>query len=521
MTVRRRVRRAPPGVLLIALLVTVLVAGCRAAPAPRSPPCANDHRPLPQPPNILVFLVDDLGWQDISLPLHTVTTPFNERYRTPNVERLAARGMTFTQAYASAPVCSPTRTSLMTGASPARNHITYWILREGQDTSAPWEGLLPPDWNVDGLQPGDVTLPGLLRESGYRTIHVGKAHLGAVGTPGENPLALGFDVNIAGHGAGAPASYLGTESFRRGGVWDVPGLEAWHDRDIFLTEALAEEASAAVRQSVGDGVPFFLHMAPYAVHTPITANERYMDHYSALPSREAAYASMIETVDAALGTLLDLLDELGVSDDTLVVFTSDNGGLSAHGRDGEPHTHNAPLRSGKGSAYEGGVRVPAVIAWPGHIVPGSRSDVPIITHDLFPTLLTAASIPIPVTHRPRVDGHDLTALLMGEEQAEGALEPRDLLWHQPHYWGVPGPGIEPYSALRSGDWKLIHRHADGGLELYDLAHDPGETKDLAADQPERVATLARRLGDALRAADAQRSRDAATGAPIDWPDADS
>jgi arylsulfatase A-like enzyme len=466
-----------------------------------------------QKPNVVVFLVDDLGWQDLSLALHSSVTPFNKRYRTPHVERLAARGMTFTQAYASAPVCTPTRTSLLTGSSPARNHITYWILRENQDTSAPWPGLLPPDWNVNGLQPGSVTLPELLKESGYRTLHVGKAHLGAVMTAGADPRALGFDVNIAGHGAGAPASYLGTESFARDSVWDVPGLEAWHDKDVFLTEALAAEACEAIRQCVEDDVPFFLHMAPYAVHTPITTNERYLGHYADLPAREAAYASMIETVDAALGALLEQLDELGVTENTLVVFTSDNGGLSAHGRDGDPHTHNAPLRSGKGSAYEGGIRVPAVIAWPGHIAPGSRSDVPIITHDIFPTVLAATGTKVPESHIPNMDGRDLTLLLEGGQ----APTPTELLWHQPHYWGVSGPGIEPFSALRSGDWKLIHWHANGSMQLYNLAIDPGESQDLALEHPDVVNRLANRLGESLRDAGAQRSRNETTLEPIPWP----
>jgi arylsulfatase A-like enzyme len=488
--------------------VAVCLPGCRATSS--SPTDLQARKP-----NVVVFLVDDLGWQDLSLALHSSTTPFNKRYRTPNVERLAARGMTFTQAYASAPVCTPTRTSLLTGSSPARNHITYWVLQEDQDTSAPWGGLLPPDWNVNGLQPGAVTLPALLKEAGYRTLHVGKAHMGAVETPGENPLALGFDVNIAGHGAGAPASYLGKDSFSRDSVWDVPGLEAWHGKDVFLTEALAAEACRAVRQCVADGVPFFLHMAPYAVHTPLMANESYLEHYADLPPREAAYASMVETVDAALGALLDELDDLGVAENTLVVFTSDNGGLSAHGRDGEPHTHNAPLRSGKGSAYEGGIRVPAVIAWPGHTRLGSRTDIPIITHDIFPTVLAAAGVPIPDNHAPRVDGRNLVPLLNGNDD----LATTELLWHQPHYWGVPGPGIAPFSALRSGDWKLIHWHADGSMQLYDLALDPGETRDLSSEHPDLVAQLSVQLGKALRDVNAQRSRDATTGDPIPWPDA--
>ncbi len=489
-----------------ALLLAALVVVACSAPADAPPP-------PPARPNIVVFLVDDLGWQDVSLPLHTGRTPFNDRYRTPNVERLAARGVAFTQAYASAPVCTPTRTSLLTGVSPARSRITYWILHAGRDTSAAWDGLRPPDWDLDGLQPGDVTLPVLLSAAGYRTIHVGKAHLGGKGSPGEDPRALGFDENVAGHGAGAPASYLATEDFARGSVWDVPGLERWHGTDRFLTEVLAIEASERVRAAVDDGVPFFLHMAPYAVHTPITANARLLDGYPDLPPREAAYATMVESVDEALGVLLDLLDELGIADETLVVFTSDNGGLSATARDGPPHVHNAPLRSGKGSWYEGGVRVPAVVAWPGRTTPGTRDDTPIVSHDLFPTLVAAAGATVPPEHAARVDGVDLGPLLAG-----GALPERDLLWHQPHFWGLTGPGIEPFSALRHGRWKLVHRHADGGLELYDLEADPGETRDLAGSMPDLAAELAGRLADALRAADAQRSIDTSTGAPVPWPD---
>jgi arylsulfatase A-like enzyme len=485
------------------LLATLLVTGCGLLP-----------RSQESPPNLIVFLVDDLGWQDSSLALHDEITPLNRRYRTPNVERLAAQGVSFTQAYASAPVCTPTRTSLMTGRSPARNHITYWTLRADQDTSARFPGLLPPAWRVNGLQPDDVTLPALLGAAGYRTIHVGKAHLGAVGTPGSDPTQLGFDVNVAGHGPGAPGSYLGVESFARGGVWDVPGLSSWHGQDVYLTRALCSEAMDAVRAAVADDRPFFLHMAPYAVHTPITAHPEFVDEYDELPAVEAAYASMIAGVDAALGDLLDLLDELGIADNTVVVFTSDNGGLSAHTRAGEPHTHNAPLRSGKGSAYEGGVRVPAVVRWPGVTSPGTRSSVPIVTHDLFPTLLAMAGVPIPDVLSEQLDGADLTALLAGST----APPERTLAWHQPHYWGVPGPGIEPFSSLRRGRWKLIYRHLDRGLELYDLQDDLGETHDLSAQHQELVAELAEELSRWLEQVDAQMSIDEASGLPVEWPD---
>jgi len=494
---------------IVALFGALSLVGCASAPPALATPRSQ--------PNLLVFLVDDLGWQDLSLPLHHVSTALNERYRTPNVERLAAGGMTFTQAYASAPVCTPTRTSLMTGRSPARNHITYWTLNADSDTSAPFPGLLPPAWDVNGLQPDDVTLPALLSRKGYRTIHVGKAHFGAQGTPGSDPANLGFDVNVAGHGAGAPASYLASESFSRGNVWDVPGLERWHGSDAYLTEALSAEASAAVRDAVAAGQPFFLNMAPYAVHTPIMANPRHVGDDPGLPPVEAAYASMIAGVDRALGELLDLLDALDIADETVVIFTSDNGGLSAHGRAGEPHTHNAPLRSGKGSYYEGGVRVPAVVRWPGVTEAGARSAVPIITHDLFLTLLAMADVGLKPELRGPLDGVDITPLLKGAGPGAGDLSDRTMLWHQPHYWGIPGPGIEPFSALRQGRWKLIYRHRDRGFELYDLQVDLGEAHDLAPSQPELLHRLADDLTRRLRRVDAQMSLDAESGEPVPWP----
>ena len=284
---------------------------------------------------------------------------------------------------------------------------------------------------MNGLQPDDVTLPRLLQRAGYRTIHVGKAHFGARGTPGADPTRLGFDVNVAGHAAGAPGSFLGTQDFsgaHRGGdrVWDVPGLEEWHGRDVYLTDVLAGEAVAAVRDAVAAERPFFLHFAPYAVHTPITANPAHLERYADLERREAAYATMIQTVDDALGRLLATLDELDVAERTIVVYTSDNGGLSAHGRDGEAHTHNAPLRSGKGSYLEGGVRIPQVVAWPGFTdgeggARGGRvTDAPVITHDLFPTVLGWAGVELPAEHAPTVDGRDLRPLFGADGDARSA-----------------------------------------------------------------------------------------------------
>jgi len=491
--------------IVLACALTMFAAACRTAePTPRARP------------NLVVFLVDDLGWQDTSLALGPQRTPFNERYHTPNVERLAREGTSFRQAYAAAPVCTPTRTSMLTGRAPARTHITYWTLRAGRDTSAKFEGLAPPKWSVDGLQPEDDVLPARLAREGYRTIHVGKAHFGALGTPGADPRALGFDVNVAGHAAGAPASYYGADSFastrpNTDEVWNVPGLERWHGQDVYLTEALTAEALEQVRAAHAAGQPFYLNFATYAVHAPIQANRRYLARYADLDPTEAAYATMVESYDAALGAVLDELEKLGVANDTLVWFASDNGGLSAHARGGDKHTHNAPLRSGKGSAYEGGVRIPMVVRWPGVARAGAMSDAVVSTTDIYATLLAAAGAePSPLA----LDSLDLREVLRGGE----ALDERVIVWNQPHFWGVSGPGIWPYSAIRSGRWKLVYRHLDRGFELYDLVDDLSEAHDLASKQPTRVAELARELSNRLRAMDAQLSIDARTGEPVEWPD---
>jgi len=506
-----------PFVALLSLAVASPLVACWSSSMGGETPY-GESKPRP---NIVVVMVDDLGWQDTSLALHIELTHLNRRYHTPNVERLAARGMRFTNAYAAAPVCTPTRASLITGRSPGRNHITYWTFMKDRDTSASYPGVRAPAWNMNGVQEGDTTLPRLLQGAGYRTIHVGKAHFGAIETSGADPRRLGFDVNIAGHGPGAPGSYYGEHGFRSGertgkggpSAWDVPGLDAYHGEDIYLTEALALEAAKAVREAVAAERPFFLNFAPYAVHTPIMANDRYLERYADLHEREAAYATMVESVDTALGDLLDLFDEIGVADNTIVIYTGDNGGLSAHGRGGEAHTHNSPLRSGKGSAYEGGVRVPQVIAWPGVTDRPTSTDEPVITYDLFPTILEWADVEVPPEHEPSLDGVSLAALVRDET----ALEPRPLYWHQPHFWGVNGPGIWPFTSVRDGDWKLVFRHSDRGFELYNLASDLGERRDLARTHPERVAQLAAEMDEWFERTDAQPSIDIESNEAIGLP----
>jgi arylsulfatase A-like enzyme len=501
--------------VVLGLLGTFVSVTCRAA----------ETRPKHRP-NIIVFLVDDMGWQDTSVPFWTRRTPFNDRYHTPNMERLAAAGMKFTQAYACC-VCSPTRVSLITGLNAARHRVTNWTLYRGTTTDAKHPTLKMPEWNVNGVSPTPgvprtvctPTLPEALRRAGYRTIHVGKAHFGAIDTPGADPRNLGFDVNIAGHAAGGPGSYLGTQDFsaawRKGSrVWDVPGLEKYHGKDIFLTEALTIEANRQVDRAVADGVPFFLYMAHYAVHVPYAPDKRFYQKYrdAGLCDTEAMYAALVEGMDKSLGDIMENVRRHGLTDRTIILFMSDNGGLSAQGRGGTPHTHNAPLSSGKGSAREGGTRVPMIVSWPGVTKPGSHCDRYVIIEDFFPTILEMAGVPRRADHA--VDGVSFVPLLKDEP---GYPTDRALFWHFPNNWGPKGPGIGPHSSVRQGDWKLIYYHTDRSVELFNIAEDIGETHNLAATRPEIVRRLSKRLREYLMSVNAQMPVDVRTGSSVDWP----
>ena len=479
-------------------------------------------------PNIVLFLVDDMGWQDTSVPLHTQVTPFNRRYRTPNMESLAAAGMKFTQAYACS-VCSPTRVSLMTGLNAARHRVTNWTLRQNAGNDRRHPTLEFPLWNVNGLSPEAgiertvhaVALPGILKQAGYRTIHAGKAHFGAVGTPASDPRTIGFDVNIGGHAAGGPGSYLGTQNFsavwRKGDrIWDVPGLEQYHGKDIFLTEALTLEANKAVDQAVEDGKPFFLYMAHYAVHVPFAVDPRFFQKYrdAGLDKTEAMYSALVEGMDKSLGDILANVDRHGLSGNTIVLFMSDNGGLSAHGRGGEPHAHNKPLSSGKGSAHEGGVRVPMMVKWPKVTVPGSVCEQPVIIEDFFPTVLEMAGVQDFQQIGGVIDGVSFVPLL---RQQAGYAQERAFYWHFPNHWGPKGPGIGPSSSIRRGDWKLIYYHEDGRYELFNLADDLEEQNNLTEKHADIRQRLAKELSDFLRATDAQMPIVKKTGRPVPLP----
>lgn len=492
---------------------TWLVAAC-TAPAPSPLPPARR-------PNVVVFLVDDLGTQETSVPFQVTASALNKVYRTPAVERLAAEGVKFPQAYASA-VCSPTRISLLTGMNVARHGVTNWTLRRDASPDDAHPTLLPPEWHVNGLtapaRPHARTvaatpLPALLRDAGYRTIHVGKAHFGAIGTPGADPTALGFDVNVAGHAAGAPGSHLAARNFsstwRKGdAVWDVPGLGTYHGTDVDLTEALTREAIAELERAARDGAPFFLHLSHYAVHAPYEDDARFRGAFDAagLPPFQARLASMIAGMDRSLGDVLDALDRLGLAQDTVVLFLSDNGAPAQCPR-------NLPLRGHKLAPYEGGVRVPMLARWPGVAPAGGVAAPPIVVEDVFATVLDVAGVDWRGRTVQQVDGVSFAPALRGEAASADAAG-RPLVWHYPHHYA----GQTPWSAIRVGDHKLVHHHADGRLELFDVVADAGEQVDLAAREPARLQALAGQLGALLRARGACMPMRKQGGAPVPFAD---
>ncbi|MEI6678048.1 MAG: sulfatase [Mariniphaga sp.] len=502
-----------------------LLASAIASAAPAiSRPLSDDQRP-----NIIVFLVDDMGWQDTSVPFWKEKTPLNRLYCTPAMEKLAASGMKFTQAY-SCTVCSPSRVSLMTGMNAARHRVTNWTLQRNISTDAVDDELDFPKWNVNGLQQTDsielsvqaTTLPQILHDNGYYTIHCGKAHYGAMNTPASNPLNLGFDVNIAGHAAGAPGSYLGEKNFgnaEKGSYtppWGVPGLEKYHGDSINLTEVLTREAIGAMNKALVKKQPFYLYMAHYAVHAPLQADNRFYSKYKAigLEEPEARYASMIEAMDKSLRDLMNYLDQKGISEKTVILFMSDNGGLSAQARGGEPHTHNRPLRSGKGSAYEGGIREPMIVKWPGKVEFASICNEVLIIEDFFPSILEIAGIHQYKT-KQKIDGKSFVPLLL---QTGKTAPDRNLIWHFPNKWGATGPGIGTTSTIRRGDWKLIYWYKNQKSELYNVKNDIGEKNNLALSEPNKVKELSVMLGEFLRSVDAQRPVLKKNLEMAPWPD---
>ncbi len=419
-----------------------------------------------QQPNFVIVLVDDLGWAD-------VTCNYPESfYETPNIDRMAEQGVRFSQAYAAHPVCSPTRAAIMTGKHPNRVGITDWIPGDAPKDRK----LLGPAINNE-LALEEVTLAEKLREAGYKTFLAGKWHLG---DEGFYPEDQGFDINKGGHHKGSPpGGYY--SPYKNPKLTDGPEGE-------YLTDRLTNESIRFMEANRDN--PFLLYLAYYTVHTPIEASKKHIEKYrqkreaagiEEVPHRQegegwtkllqenAAYASMVAAMDENIGRLMDALRENGLEENTWVIFTSDNGGLSTLRRKNAP-TALGPLRAGKGWCYEGGIRVPLVITGPGVSKPGRTVEEPVVSMDFFPTLMSLAGI----DNHP-VDGTSLTPLLAGGK----SLKRNELFWHYPHYHGS---GWVPGSALRKDDWKLIYFYEDERMELYNLKNDPSEENNLAAQK---------------------------------------
>jgi arylsulfatase A-like enzyme len=482
-------------------------------------------------PNIIVFFVDDMGWQDTSVPFWNKVTDFNKRYHTPNMERLAKEGLKFTNAYAM-PVCTPSRVSLITGVNAAHHRVTHWTSPDrNKNTDYPDAELNPVDWNINGFSPvagvertfHGTALPAVLNQHGYYTVHSGKAHFGSAGTPGSDPENVGFQVNIAGNEIGHPASYLGRNNYDKpvNGKHNrnaVQGLEKYRGTDVFLTDAITTEALTALEKPVKTKQPFFLYLAHYAIHIPLDVDKRFIDKYltAGLDSTEAKYAALIEGMDKSLGDVLDFLDKNGIADNTVVLFMSDNGGLSTKpARGGEAWTHNLPLKAGKGSVYEGGIREPMLARWPGVIKPGSVTNQYVIIEDFFPTILDIAGIKKPKLVQ-QVDGKSFLPLFKNPGLKDNG---RSLVWHHPNRWiTAEGPNIHYASAFRKGDWKLIYDYRKQKLELYNLKDDIGELNDLAVQHPGKVKELAGLFTIQLKKWDVQWPVFKNTGKAVAWPD---
>jgi arylsulfatase A-like enzyme len=437
-------------------------------------------------PNIVFILIDDLGWRDLGC----YSSTFHE---TPNLDKLAAEGMSFTDAYAACPVCSPTRASILTGKYPANVGVTDWI-DWGKGTH-PCRGKLIDAPYVDHLPLEEKSLAAAFKEGGYNTWHVRKCHLG--GAP-YLPEHHGFDVNVGGCHWGCPINGYFSP-------YAIPRLEDGPEGE-YLTDRLTDEAIRLIENNRGK--PFFLNMWYYTVHTPIQAKPEYIEMFKAraramgldridpfqegeffpcehkkdqrvvrrLVQSDPVYAAMVYSLDENIGRLLEALERTGQAENTVVVFTSDNGGLAT--AEGSP-TSNAPLSEGKGWMYEGGTREPLIIKWPGVIEPESTCSVPVTSPDIYPTLLEMTGLELMPTQH--ADGTSLVSLLKGTGELERAI-----FWHYPHYGNQGGT---PGASVREGDYKLIEFFEDGHVELYNLRENPGEKHDLSAKESELASEL--------------------------------
>lgn len=471
---------------------------------------ASQDQDGPNRPNILLFIVDDMGWTDSSVPFWTKEVDNNRYFHTPHMEELAAHSFVFAQAYSSSPVCSPSRAAIMTGQTPMRSGITNWIPGEKQEENSKY---LLPEWNKAGLTPEHVTLPRLLAESGYATVHIGKAHFGLECSAGANPRNLGFGTSYAGTHIGSPATfyppYVGENR-----SWIIPDLQEYAEKGMYLTDAITAVAVKVLDSLSRHDAPFFLHLSHYAVHTPIQAKEEYVERYrkAGKTETEAKYAAMVQSMDESLGEIMHKLKNLGMDQNTIIVFASDNGGHVIKAA-GSP-TDNYPVSGGKGFWYEGGSRVPFMIKVPG--AGSKRIAYPTISEDIFSTILSMAKTKVPDHHF--VDGIDL----MKEISEEEAIRKQPLIWHYPHYWAGSAireaeEGIGPFTAIRLGDWKYIYTYDEQQSFLYHLKEDIGEEKNLLSEQPEKARELVDVLVTKMKAVGAKRPIDRETGKQVPYP----
>ncbi len=427
----------------------------------------------PTKPNIVFFLIDDLGWADLGC--------YGSRYyETPRIDELAAQGMRFTDAYAACCACSPTRASILTGKYPARLHLTDWI----PGSTRPNRELLIPDWRKY-LPCEEVTIAEVLKSAGYATAAVGKWHLGS---EPYFPEHQGFDLNVAGSNIGAPRSYFDPYGDRP----KIPGGKP----NEYLTDRLTDESVKFIADHRSE--PFFLYLSHYAVHTPIQAKAGLIAKYKEKPAsggqKSPVYAAMVESVDHSVGRIMDTLDLFELSDRTVVFFFSDNGGLARPSA-----TNNSPLRSGKGFPFEGGVREPLIVQWPGVVPRGSVCREMVTSVDFYRTIEDIVGAESPAPGNAGMDGVSLMPLL----RQTGRLDRDAIYWHYPHYNPIGG---YPYGAIREGEWKLIEFYEDKHVELYNVKEDIGESKDLAAAKPELAMQLREKLHQWLNSVDAQMTR---------------
>ncbi len=429
----------------------------------------------PKKPNIVLILIDDYGWRDTGYNGSTF-------YETPNIDKLAQSGMIFTNGYSASPVCSPTRAAIMTGKYPARLHLTCHL--QGASNRLHFSKVIQPSTRLE-LPLEETTIAELLRQQGYRTACIGKWHLGKIGFL---PSDQGFDVALAGDEAGSTSRFFYPD-------WKKKIPLDGRDGD-YLTDRLTDLAIDFIQSN--KSAPFFLYLPHFAVHTPIHGKPDKVKKYDAKarpedPQNYGEYAAMIESVDESVGRVMQALKEAGVEENTLVVFSGDNGGVASREWKNRPVTSNLPLQSGKGHVYEGGIRVPTIMRLPGVTRPGSTSHDPIVSYDYAPTMAEIAGVP-PDKLRS-MDGRSVLPLLRGRR-----IGARDNFWHYPHYSPQLG---KPAAAIRRGDDKLILFFESNEIELYNLKDDIGELKNLAKVQPAKAEKLRKKLEDWLRETNAQ------------------